>query len=218
MRELHTIFIHATATQPDWMANRPAEDKVNEIRRWHIDRGFSDIGYNFLIDRDGTIAEGRPIEHVPAAQKGHNVGSVAVSLIGGFGGEQDDLFSEHYTDAQERALRQLIARLRAEYPSIKKVRGHNEVSSKSCPCFMVAPWLKNKIVEKPKPKKTIAASKTIQASTITKIAGASTPLVGTIGGLEWPQLLILAGLAVVILVATGLIDIERIKKWNKGDR
>ena len=83
---------------------------------------------------------------------------------------------------------------------------------------MVAPWLKNKIVEKPKPKKTIAASKTIQASTITKIAGVSTPLVGTIGGLEWPQLLILAGLAVVILVATGMIDIERSRKWNKGDR
>jgi len=43
-------------------------------------------------------------------------------------------------------------------------------------------------------------------------------VVGALGGLEWPNLLILGVLGVIILTATGIIDLERIKKWKAGDR
>lgn len=218
MRHLDTIFVHCTDTRPDWWADRRAEDKVNEVRRWHKERGWSDVGYHYLIDRDGTVVEGRPIERTGAHVKGHNKGSVGISLFGGHGGSQDDLFDEHFTPEQDRALRKLIAQLRMEYPSITKVRGHNEVSPKMCPCFTVSKWMKSAETG-PKPeRKSIAQSKTIQASSVAKVASAATPLVGVIGGLPWQNLAIMGVLAVIALLALGVVDVERIAKWNKGDR
>jgi len=176
------------------------------------------VGYNFFVDRDGTVTEGRPIEVTPAAQKGHNTGSVAIALWGGHGGEQDDKFEDNFTPKQDRALRRLIAELRMEYPSITKVRGHNEVSAKMCPCFEVTPWLNSvETVKKPE-RKRIAQTKTIQASSVAKLASVATPLVGVVGGLPWQNLAIMGVLAVVAMVALGVIDVERLGKWNKGDR
>lgn len=43
-------------------------------------------------------------------------------------------------------------------------------------------------------------------------------LVGVIGGLPWQNLAIMGVLAVVAMVALGVIDLERLGKWNKGDR
>jgi N-acetylmuramoyl-L-alanine amidase len=219
MRHLNRIFVHCTATRAEWWAGRRSSDKAAECKRWHLDRGWSDVGYNFFVDRDGTVTEGRPIEVTPAAQKGHNTGSVAIALWGGHGGDQDDQFEEHFTPEQDRALRKLIAQLRMEYPSITKVRGHNEVSlAKPCPCFQVTPWLN--IAETPKKpeRKRIAQTKTIQASSVAKLASVATPLVGVVGGLPWQNLAIMAALAVVAMVALGVIDLERLNKWNKGDR
>jgi hypothetical protein len=68
------------------MAGKPTSEKVAEVRRWHVqDRGWKDIGYHFLIDRDGTVAKGRPVEQVGAHTMDHNVGSIGISLFGGHG-------------------------------------------------------------------------------------------------------------------------------------
>jgi len=218
MRKLDSIFVHCTATRAEWWAGRRSSEKAAECRRWHLDRGWSDVGYTYFVDRDGTITEGRPIEVTPAAQKGHNTGSVAIALWGGPSGDQNDKFEDNFTPEQDRALRKLIAQLRMEYPSITKVRGHNEVSAKQCPCFQVTSWLNG--AEKPKkPERTkITQSKTIQASSVAKVASVATPLVGVLGGLPWQNLAIMGVLAVVALVALGVIDLERLGKWNKGDR
>jgi hypothetical protein len=96
--------------------------------------------------------------------------------------------------------------------------GHNEVSPKMCPCFQVGEWLNN-VEPTPKKERTkISQSKTIQASSVAKVASAATPLVGVIGGLEWQKLAIMGVFALVGMVALGVIDMERLKKWNKGDR
>lgn len=218
MRHLDTIFVHCTATRAEWWAGRRSSEKAAECKRWHLDRGFTTVGYNYFVDRDGTVTEARPIEKMPAAQKGHNTGSVAIALWGGHGGDQDDKFEDNFTPEQDRALRKLIAQLRMEYPSITKVRGHNEVSAKQCPCFQVTPWLNSaETVKKPERKK-ISQTKTIQASSVAKMASVATPLVGVVGGLPWQNLAIMGVLAVVAMVALGVIDVERLGKWNKGDR
>ena len=80
MRHIDSIYIHCTATQPDFWEGRRSSEKAAECKRWHIQRGWSDVGYTYFVDRDGTVTEGRPIEKTPAAQKGHNTGSVAISL------------------------------------------------------------------------------------------------------------------------------------------
>jgi len=87
-----------------------------------------------------------------------------------------------------------------------------------CPCFQVTPWLNAaETIKKPERQK-ISQTKTIQASSVAKVASAATPLVGVIGGLPWQNLAIMGVLAVVAMVALGVIDLERLGKWNKGDR
>ena len=218
MRRLESIFIHCTATRPEWWADRRSSEKAAECKRWHLDRNFSDVGYHYFVDRDGTVTEGRALEKTGAHARGHNTGSVGIALWGGHGGDQDDKFEDHFTPEQDRALRKLIAQLRMEYPSITKVRGHNEVSSKMCPCFSTSQWFSGVEKIKRPERQKISQTKTIQASSVAKMASVATPLVGVVGGLPWQNLAIMGALAVVAMVALGVIDLERLGKWNKGDR
>lgn len=140
MRPLHGIIMHCSATRPNWMANSKTSAKVAEIRRWHVrDRGWSDIGYHFLIDRDGTIAKGRPMERVGSHTQGHNTGTIGICLLGGWDSAATDAFAENYTPQQDATARKLIADLRAQYGNLT-LAGHNNFASKACPGFNVGKW------------------------------------------------------------------------------
>ena len=151
MRKINEIIIHCTATRPDWWTGTSAQVKTNEVRNWHTSKGWSDIGYHYLIDRDGTVVTGRPLDRTGAHVKGHNTGTVGISLFGGFGGSAGDSFADNFTEDQERALLDLIAKLKADYPSITKISGHNQYAAKACPCFSVPAWLKKAQSPKMKP-------------------------------------------------------------------
>lgn len=140
MRQINELFIHCSATQPKWMAANSCQQKVEEIRRWHKDKGWSDIGYHLIVDRQGDVCVGRPIERVGAHAKGHNKNSIGICLVGGFGGDANDKFEDHYTDLQRKALDKLLKDLTEEFKGAK-IRGHNEVSSKACPSFQVKEYL-----------------------------------------------------------------------------
>ncbi len=145
MRNINSVVVHCTATRPDWMKGRSTSDKVEEIRRWHVeDRGWSDIGYHWLIDRDGTVAEGRPVSRAGAHARGYNRHSIGVSLLGGHGGTMDDQFEENFTEAQEEALVHLLKQLKRKYP-IQRILGHNEVANKACPTFDVPEWVQENL-------------------------------------------------------------------------
>jgi N-acetyl-anhydromuramyl-L-alanine amidase AmpD len=123
------------------MFERSTADKVQEIRRWHVqDRGWRDVGYHLLIDRNGTVANGRPLEQVGSHTKGHNTGTVGICLIGGHGSDANDKFAENFTPAQDAALQKVIADLIRRYPSITRVAGHNQFAAKACPGFNVPGW------------------------------------------------------------------------------
>lgn len=142
MRHINEIVVHCAATRPAWWATRTLNQKVKEIRRWHVeDRGWSDIGYHYLIDRDGKVAEGRSLSRTGAHVRGHNTGSIGICLFGGHGSNENDAFSENFTPEQDRALRKLIADLRTRFPTIRKISGHNEYAAKACPGFRVSQWL-----------------------------------------------------------------------------
>ena len=66
MRKIDELIIHCTATRAEWMSDNSTAAKVKEVTKWHLDRGWSDCGYHYLIDRDGTVAEGRPVEQAGA--------------------------------------------------------------------------------------------------------------------------------------------------------
>ena len=66
MRPIDTIIVHCSATPEG------RDVSVSEIRKWHKARGWSDIGYHFVITLDGTMNVGRPIEKIGAHAKGYN--------------------------------------------------------------------------------------------------------------------------------------------------
>ncbi len=130
MRKINKIIIHCTAT---------AEGKdysVETIRGWHLKRGWRDIGYHFLVQRDGTVDEGRPIEQSGAHTKGHNWDSIGISYVGGVEAKKKDgkwIAKDTRTDEQKDALLDLICQLHDTYGGV--VYGHRNFSKKSCPCF-----------------------------------------------------------------------------------
>lgn len=215
MRPISEIIVHCTATQPKWMEGQPTAAKVAEVRKWHVqERGWKDIGYHYLIDRDGTVAEGRPLDQVGAHTQGHNTGSIGISLIGGFGSSADDKFQDHFTPQQDFALRKLIDDLKYRF-SVTKVSGHNEYANKACPGFRVKQWIGS---EKPKAERTNAAqSTTVQASAV-QVASAAGAGVTAISALDGTAQLVVMVLAGIIVLAAVWIMRERLKKWANGIR
>ena len=215
MRPINEIIVHCTATRPEWMARRPTDAKVAEIRRWHTTspRNWSDIGYHYLIDRDGTVAEGRPVEKVGAHVKGHNRGTIGVSLIGGHGSAETDDFADNYTPEQDAALRKLLASLKAAH-GITKVSAHHDYAAKACPGFDLKRWLG----EPAKPVRTSAVqSTTVQASAV-QIASGAGGAVAAVGALDGAaQLIAIGGCGLVVLLALWIMR-ERLRKWGQGDR
>lgn len=142
MRPLAEIIIHCSATRPNWMSESRVNRKIDEMRRWHVQgNGWRDIGYHFAIDRNGDTGIGRPIGEVGAHVRGHNTGTIGICLLGGHGASADDQFSDHFTQAQDSALRDLIDELKRDFPTINRVTGHNEYAAKACPGFRVNLWL-----------------------------------------------------------------------------
>lgn len=214
MRRIDEIVVHCTATVPDWMANKPTTAKVAEVRAWHIkDRDWKDIGYHFLIDRDGTVAKGRPLGQVGAHVQGHNTGTIGVSLIGGFGSSADDAFEDNFTPEQDEALRGLIERLEHEYPTITKVTGHNAYAAKACPGFRVDKWLGTA----PPERTSLLQSTTVQASAVQLATGVGAAASG-VAALDGTAQLVALAVAGVVILAAAWIMRERIKKWANGVR
>ena len=113
--EIRKVIVHHTVT--------PGTDPAAEVRgilKYHTQsRGFDDIGYNFLIDRDGTVYEGRWARTyeddevhsgedtrgrgvIGAHASGYNTGSVGIALLGTHS-------TTGVTDATMRALATTIA-------------------------------------------------------------------------------------------------------------
>lgn len=140
MREIDQIILHCSATRREWMEDASLAQQVHEIRRWHVDgNGWSDIGYHFVIGRDGEIADGRPLARAGAHTRGHNSTSVGVCLIGGFGSDANDAPDDHFTVEQLKAARDVCRSLLVDFPNAT-VHGHNEFAAKACPGFDVAKW------------------------------------------------------------------------------
>jgi N-acetyl-anhydromuramyl-L-alanine amidase AmpD len=120
-RIIKRVFIHCSAS------DNPKHDNVKTITEWHLQRGFSGIGYHFFISKNGIIHSGRNIELIPAAQAGHNTGTIAICLHG--------LKKEAFTEAQFKSLRDLCRQINDTYNGKITFHGHREVTKKECPVF-----------------------------------------------------------------------------------
>lgn len=132
------IVIHHTASTKDLKDPMKA---IRDIYYFHaISRGWGDIGYNYIIDQQGNIYEGRAGgDGVVGAHAGRgNVGSIGIAVLG------------NYTDSDvpEPVIHSLVALIRAkttEYnidptgssmfrgENLPNVMGHRDIMSTSCP-------------------------------------------------------------------------------------
>lgn len=111
-----------------------------EIRRWHKEKGWADIGYHYVIRRNGVLEVGRDESTVGAHAVGHNARSIGICLVGGI--DEQGHAENNFTPAQFAALRRLLVRLAARYPAARIV-GHRDLNpGKDCPSFDIADWLR----------------------------------------------------------------------------
>ena len=144
MRKIDLLVVHCSATPPniDW--------GVDEIRDLHVNEfGWSDIGYHYVIKRDGTREVGRTEARIGAHCKGHNANSIGICLVGGVdeNGDGENNFTDYQMDELHFLLKELIEQRHPE----AKVLGHRDLSPdadgdgiveehewlKECPCFDV---------------------------------------------------------------------------------
>ena len=135
MREINKIIVHCSATKPSM------DVCAGDIRQWHKGKGWDDIGYHYVIKRDGTLEKGRDMRKAGAHAKGHNFRSAGICLIGGI--DEDKNADDNFTLKQYNTLIQLISFLKMTFP-IDDVLGHRDLPdvNKECPCFDVRAWLK----------------------------------------------------------------------------
>jgi N-acetylmuramoyl-L-alanine amidase len=130
MRPITEIIIHCTGTVPS------SKTTIEAVRKYHIEHnGWKDIGYHFLITVDGKVWAGRPLDQAGAHCKGHNASTIGVCYVGGLDANQQPCDTRN--EGQKAALRSLVKSLKTVFPTIKKVSGHCQYSSKPCPCFDV---------------------------------------------------------------------------------
>ena len=126
MRSIDKIIVHCSATREGQHVT------VQQIRQWHLQRNFADIGYHYVIYLDGTVHKGRPLERAGAHCKGYNAHSIGICYVGGL--DRQGKPKDTRTAAQKAALLTLIRELRQRFPRAT-VHGHREFANKACPCF-----------------------------------------------------------------------------------
>ncbi len=129
MRKINKIILHCTATPEGRYTT------VEDIRRWHKQRGFRGIGYHYVVYLDGSIHLGRPIEEIGAHTKGENTGSIGVAYVGGID-KKNFKPKDTRTPEQIMALDLLLGSLLDDFKGAT-LHGHNQFANKACPSFDV---------------------------------------------------------------------------------
>ena len=127
MRKIRYIVVHCSDTPND------RDVDAATIHEWHKERGFDGIGYHFVIRRDGTIENGRPIYWKGAHAKKVNHNSIGICLVG----------RDVFTTEQLASLELEIRRQLADRPHLR-VKGHYQFDDhKTCPNFDAEQWWLN---------------------------------------------------------------------------
>jgi len=129
------LVVHCAATFSNMDIGR------KEIRHWHLQRGFSDIGYHYVIRRDGTLEDGRPNTIPGAHARGYNLNSLGICLVGG--AKMNSTKAENnFTPEQFDMLAKLLVQLLELHPDAE-ILGHCDLPGvqKACPSFDVRYWI-----------------------------------------------------------------------------
>lgn len=128
MRDIDYIVVHCSATKEG------KDFGVDDFRKWHKRKGWSDIGYHYVVRLDGTIEKGRDIEKIGAGVRGYNSNSVHVCYTGGV--DENIKPKDTRTDKQKDSLLFLLMELKQRFP-MAEILGHRDFPDvrKACPSF-----------------------------------------------------------------------------------
>lgn len=143
MRKIDEIIVHVSATVEGKKVT--AED----IDRMHKKKGWSGIGYHYVIRIDGTLEEGRPLKKIGAHVRGRNKNSIGICIVGGLNRSMKP--KDTRTPMQNITLTNLLITLTKQFPE-GKILGHRDTSPdtnkngkvdrhewlKACPCYDAA--------------------------------------------------------------------------------
>ena len=124
-----TIILHCAATKEG------QDIKASTIRQWHLNNGWEDIGYHFVIDLDGTIEIGRNEQYIGAHCTNHNSTSIGICYVGGC--DKQGKAKDTRTPQQKQSMYRIVTYLCMKYNlTLNSVYCHNSfTSAKACPSF-----------------------------------------------------------------------------------
>jgi hypothetical protein len=121
------LTVHHSGSVVEDASDQPVAEHLEGIVAGHIERGYGDVGYHFMIDRSGCVWEGRSLTHEGAHVFGQNERNIGVMLLGNFEKQQP-------TQKQTASLEEIVPLLCERY-RIKRQRvyGHCDLSPSICP-------------------------------------------------------------------------------------
>lgn len=111
------------------IGNTDADVSAETVHQWHLANGWSGIGYHFLIRKDGTIEQGRPMGTIGAHCYGQNNHTIGINIVGNFEIAEP-------TDAQMDSAQRLVAAVCRYYgilPGPRTIFGHRDYNATACP-------------------------------------------------------------------------------------
>lgn len=97
-----------------------------DVHRWHLNAGWSGIGYHFYVRKNGAVYAGRPLGAIGAHARGYNAVSVGICAEGNFE-------KETMPPAQQKALTELVSYVQKKYRNKLVVVGHGDLMPTACP-------------------------------------------------------------------------------------
>ena len=98
---------------------------VQDIHSWHLNNGWSGIGYHYFIRKDGSIYKGRPDGAIGAHCQGSNTNTLGICFEGNY-------MKETMPTAEYNAGIDLIKYLIGKYGNLP-IYGHKELLATECP-------------------------------------------------------------------------------------
>lgn len=125
------LFIHHTVSAGTYSTLAEQVAHMRQIEAQHIGQGWATVGYNFVVFpatrwyRRTRIFEGRGWDWLPAAQAGHNTGTLAVAVVGNY---------EIRVPGRRLTFRLAhFARRARKRKGIRVLRGHRDAGGTACP-------------------------------------------------------------------------------------
>lgn len=146
LKKVEWVTVHHTATAVLPLTYEAGRQQVQAVQQMHFDRGWSDVGYHFLLSQDGTWWQGRA-QSTPQAKLldglalgshvgGRNTGNVGVSVMGYFHAPKNHRMTDEATAALRAMLKALCERYSLDG---SRIRGHKEWAATDCPGSLLMP-------------------------------------------------------------------------------